>query len=721
MYQVFYNILYLSIIGSILGIIVLILRKTFDKKISPTWKFAMWLLVLVSLLVPFRFTIQSRNSHEFIISSGIDKIELAKDNLIANQSGKVFIYIWLAVMCIIFLYYIVTSIVMKKMIGKEEVKDEGILNIFDDCKKQMGIEKNIKLIKQNYKKVPCIYGLFSTKILVTDEVLEKDKQSLNYIFMHELAHFKRHDLLLNKLLIVITAIHWFNPILWYCFKQVRQDMELKADEMVLNNIQKDEEKDYAKTLVRLLPISQEEKEPVKLLCVTDGKKNMERRIKMIKLSDKFKEYKTLIGITTLLIVLCVGTFIFTRIKPQEEVVTNSVRYFEMPDRIVYKEKGRDNYYVFTKESKDYTDILNELIKGFDSKGEGPFVSVEEISNIEQNENYIELDYDTISKNYVIAYEEKTNNVILRTDNGGQVVKQNLSDKETLGKMMQEKKNGNGVNCYHMQDSKEYKVKNEVSKELFNTYLDGSYFREYEDGIYGGKIENKENLNSILQTYDIELEEELPDDIFEKADIIIMLSKYDIEKIETRIGGLTYYFTGEGREDSYIVNIFAASKAINTNCVYRNLDNITYNSNIITNSTQNSISTNNTNSSSANISNKKVDTTIRITKEQASDIADEEAKKDKYKHGEGSFTSKVYQDNSGTPEILAELIYDTNIGSNVYYWEDKWAVKDSNGNNLYQGQPVWYVRLDHEFDPLYSLYIYVDATNGNVVGAGESSD
>ena len=348
MYQVFYNILYLSIIGSILGIIVLILRKTFDKKISPTWKFAMWILVLISLFVPFRFTLESQNSHEFIISSGIDKIELARENLIANESGKLFIYIWFLVMVTIFLCYIITSAVMKKKIGKEEVKDKKILGILENCKRQMEIKKDIKLIKQNYKKVPCIYGLFNTKILVTEEILEKDEQSLNYIFMHELAHFKRNDLVINKLLIAIITIHWFNPILWFCFKQVRQDMELKADEMVLDKIKKDEEKNYAKTLVGLLPISQEEKQPVKLLCVTDGKKNMERRIKMIKLSDKFKEYKALIGVTTLLIVLCVGTFIFTRIKPQEEVNINSVQYFETPNRIVYKEKGLDNYYVFTR-------------------------------------------------------------------------------------------------------------------------------------------------------------------------------------------------------------------------------------------------------------------------------------------------------------------------------------------------------------------------------------
>ena len=573
MYQIFYNILYLSIIGSILGIIVIVFRKSFDRKISPTWKLAMWVLVLVSLIVPARFTIQSQNSHQFIISSSIDKIENVKESLIATESGKVLIYVWLIVMCIIFLYYVVTSILMRNKIGKKIVENEQVLDILEDCKKQMGIKKKINLIEQDYKKVPCIYGIFNTKILITKEVLEKDEDCLRYIFFHELAHFKRHDLIINKLLILITTIHWFNPILWYCFMQVRQDMELKADEMVLDKIKKEEEKNYAKTLVRLLPISQEERKQAKVLCITDGKKNMERRINMIKLSEKFKEYKVLIGITTLLIVLCVGMFIFTRIRPQEEVISNNVRYFEMPDRIVYKKKGKDNYYVFTGESKDYTDILNELINGIDSIGEGPVVSNEEIRDIEENENYIELDYDTISKNYVIAYEEQTNNVILRNDNGGQVVKQNLKNKDKLAKLMEEKIISNSDNCYHMSDSKEYKVKSEISEDIFASNV--SEFRLYEIGIYGIKIQSKEKLDEILNRYNIEIEEEIPENIFEKTDIILMVSKYDIKNIETRVGGLTYTFTGKERVNTYLVNIFAASKAINTNCVYRNLSDISY--------------------------------------------------------------------------------------------------------------------------------------------------
>ena len=582
MYQIFYNIVYVSIIGSILGIIVLIFRKTFDKKISPTWKFVMWILVLFSLIFPYRITIQSKNSHEFIISSGIDKIEEVKEDLITQKIGTIFIYIWLTGIILLLMYYIITSIVLKIKIGKEKVKNKKILEILNNSKMQMEVKKEIELIKQKYKKVPCIYGIFKTRILITDEILEKNEESFKYILMHEIAHLKKHDLLVNKVLILILIIHWFNPVLWYCFKQIRQDMELKADEMVLDKIGKKEEKSYAKTLVKLLPISKEEKITTKVLSVTDGKKNMERRINMIKLSDKFKEYKTLIGITTLLIVLCIGTMIFTRIEPsnkeESNVNVNNIQYFETPDRIVYKEKDEDNYYVFTKGTKDYTDILNKIIEGFDSKENGIMLSQEEITNIEQNENYIELDYDTISKNYVIAYERENNNIIFRNDNGGQVVKQYINNKKEIAEIIKEKTKNRNDNCYHMKDNKEYKVIGEIPNDVFNTYLEnvGYYIKQYEDGIYGGKIENKETLDSLLNSYNIQLEENIEESDFEKSDIILMISRYNIGKIETRIGGITYYFEGDKRQDSFCVNIFKASKGINTNCIYRNMENITGN-------------------------------------------------------------------------------------------------------------------------------------------------
>ena len=188
---------------------------------------------------------------------------------------------------------------MKIEIGKEEIKEERILKIWEQAKEEIGVKKKIKLIKQNTKITPCIYGILHPKILLTEEILEKPEEVLKHVFMHELSHEKRKDVLVNKILLLITIAYWFNPFFWFCFQQIRQDMELKADELVLSKLPKQQEKEYAKSLVSILPISQEEKMTSRLLYVTDGKKNMERRIKMIKLSKQFKEYKTLIGVTTL--------------------------------------------------------------------------------------------------------------------------------------------------------------------------------------------------------------------------------------------------------------------------------------------------------------------------------------------------------------------------------------------------------------------------------------
>lgn len=32
---------------------------------------------------------------------------------------------------------------------------------------------------------------------------------------------------------VLQCLHWFNPVIWLCFQTFREDMELAADELVV--------------------------------------------------------------------------------------------------------------------------------------------------------------------------------------------------------------------------------------------------------------------------------------------------------------------------------------------------------------------------------------------------------------------------------------------------------------------------------------------------------
>lgn len=58
---IFYKVLYLTIIGSIVGIIIYFIRTLFDKKISEKWKCILWFIVLASLIIPIRFELKVEN------------------------------------------------------------------------------------------------------------------------------------------------------------------------------------------------------------------------------------------------------------------------------------------------------------------------------------------------------------------------------------------------------------------------------------------------------------------------------------------------------------------------------------------------------------------------------------------------------------------------------------------------------------------------------------
>ena len=141
--------------------------------------------------------------------------------------------------------------------------------------------------------------------------------------MHELSHYKRKDSLFNYVLLIITVIHWFNPFVWIFFKKIRQDIELATDEMVLEKLQKNEKKEYGMTLINSLQIFQEEPYTAKLLCVTDDNKNMERRIKMVKLSDKFSKNKILICVISLIVIVLGILLFFTQSNQYNSTKTNN--------------------------------------------------------------------------------------------------------------------------------------------------------------------------------------------------------------------------------------------------------------------------------------------------------------------------------------------------------------------------------------------------------------
>lgn len=393
---IFYKILYMSIIGSILGIIILGLTKLLDNKLCEKWKFYMLLIPILFLMIPVS-RIQVNIENNFALTMAIDKVETTLNNAHTSYSASnieekianakkamekgssikqeerkntnskesitfytVIPIIWLIGIIISMSIFIIGNINLIYRIGKsKKLEDSTIKVILIKCKRKLGINKKIQIRIQNKDVSPCIYGIMKPKILVSNEFIKKDAQVIENVFMHELSHYKRKDMITNYILLIMTSIHWFNPFVYRFFRKMRQEMELATDEIALAKMDKEEKKKYGLTLISLLQTYETPRTVAKTLCVTDDSKNMERRIKKIKALATSNKYRISIMILILLVVICASIpFILKPIKissvEEENIYKKIEKYLinlEEKNHQVNSENKSDDFSVYADIAK----------------------------------------------------------------------------------------------------------------------------------------------------------------------------------------------------------------------------------------------------------------------------------------------------------------------------------------------------------------------------------
>ncbi|MHC4675343.1 MAG: SUMF1/EgtB/PvdO family nonheme iron enzyme, partial [Planctomycetota bacterium] len=104
---------------------------------------------------------------------------------------------------------------------------------------------------------------------------------LRHIFLHELAHLKRHDIQLGWLTSLLQVLHWFNPLVWFAFHRMRADRELACDGLVLSAMKADEPQQYGQTIVNLLERFSQPRYLPGMAGILENKAQLKRRISMI--------------------------------------------------------------------------------------------------------------------------------------------------------------------------------------------------------------------------------------------------------------------------------------------------------------------------------------------------------------------------------------------------------------------------------------------------------
>ncbi|RYD55403.1 MAG: hypothetical protein EOP56_15950 [Sphingobacteriales bacterium] len=101
---------------------------------------------------------------------------------------------------------------------------------------QLGISKKVRLLYSAKVDVPMMLGTLKPIILFPLAMASRlSTEQLEAILLHELAHIKRHDYLINMIQTIIETILFFNPFVWLTSKIIRNEREHCCDDMVLKH------------------------------------------------------------------------------------------------------------------------------------------------------------------------------------------------------------------------------------------------------------------------------------------------------------------------------------------------------------------------------------------------------------------------------------------------------------------------------------------------------
>ncbi len=115
---------------------------------------------------------------------------------------------------------------------------------------RLGISKKVQLFISEHLQVPVMIGFLKPVILLPAAMVNNlGPEQLEAILLHELAHIKRNDYLLNIFQSIVETILFFNPFVWWISRNIRQEREHCCDDLVIAGTV--QPMHYAKALVAL--------------------------------------------------------------------------------------------------------------------------------------------------------------------------------------------------------------------------------------------------------------------------------------------------------------------------------------------------------------------------------------------------------------------------------------------------------------------------------------
>lgn len=324
------NIFKISAIMGIVILVLLALSPLLKKKYAAKWRYWVWMIVAVRLLLPWSLSLpqapvqfaipqmslttpitpsQYPPAAPSVEGQGQSAVPETPSEPVGQEVSllQMAAIIWTAGFLLFLLHQLIAyRLFRKRALHRGNVVHDGrIPEILARLCREMGIRRQIKIIAGHNIGGPMMIGFIRPHLLFPHT--EYTDKALHYILKHELTHLKRHDLWYKLLLLLAKAMHWFNPLVWLMFHQAGQDLELSCDDEVTQGASFQERKEYSKTILASIHYRQSGK--TALSTYFYGSKNtMKERFQNI-LNMGIKRRGTLALCMVLILVGAAGAFV----------------------------------------------------------------------------------------------------------------------------------------------------------------------------------------------------------------------------------------------------------------------------------------------------------------------------------------------------------------------------------------------------------------------------
>lgn len=118
--------------------------------------------------------------------------------------------------------------------GAEALADQELQKLVEFCRRELRVPTRPRVLVSRASISPFVTGIGRPTIVLTPAFMEADPRAQRLIMLHEFAHIRRHDCLVELLLQVLGVFMWWNPLYWIARGHMTSLREVACDEMVVS-------------------------------------------------------------------------------------------------------------------------------------------------------------------------------------------------------------------------------------------------------------------------------------------------------------------------------------------------------------------------------------------------------------------------------------------------------------------------------------------------------